>query len=452
MKAYTIICLFFILGCFACRKELNAPHNSYLRQVQLSLKDSLHPDVYAKLDFKRAVLSKVDSVSLYLLRIPLQDAKLENDFLLLQTTNEGIINRGRQVSMYRSASENPTEFNGHIAIRSLNGSLMLDAAIMQGHIIKRSFNHRIMRAQSLQPDIYEMMPEVVVVATRNANNQYIYREWMNLQSLFWDGGIGSGGGGYYSPWGEGDYGGGGGGGMYGGGGGSSGNYGGDGGAVRLEEVIMVDFETEGEKPAIDVTKYLECFSRVPDAGASYSIEIFADIPVDSDPNKIFDFNSGSPGHTFIQLRKTNGSQSVMQNIGFYPKLGWKAIATNAPIEGKFADNGGHEYNASIKMALNSENFKSTLIEILYLANFIKYDLDNYNCTDFALDVFNKTRAQKLDIPLIHIPGNFPSTGTRTPQGLYQKLNAMKSSGHVEASNITTGIYKGWVANSTGPCN
>ena len=448
MKAYTTICLFFILGVIACRKESNVSHNRYLQQVQVSLKDSVHQDVYARLDFKRAVLSKVDSVSLCLLPIPFKGAKREKAFLLLQTTNEGIIHRGRQVSMSRALSEKATEFNGHISIRSLSGSLVLDAAIIKGRINRRAGNHQIMSAQSLQPDIYEMMPEVVVVATRNNDNTYSYREWLNLQSLMWAGAGSSGSGGYYSPWGEGDYGGG----SYGGGGGS-GYYGEGGGEpVKLDEVILIDFETDGEKPAIDVVKYLECFNQVADAGASYSIEIFADVPVDSDPNKIFDFNSGSPGHTFIQLRKANGSQSVMQNIGFYPKLGWKSIVTNAPIEGKFVDNGSHEYNASFKMTLNAEHFKSALTEVLYLANFIKYDLDNYNCTDFALDVFNKVRSQKLDIPLIHIPGNFPAIGTRTPQGLYHQMRAMKNPGHPESSNITIGIFKGWVAGSTGPCN
>ena len=61
-------------------------------------------------------------------------------------------------------------------------------------------------------------------------------------------------------------------------------------------------------------------------------------------------------------------------------------------------------------------------------------------------------SEKLDIPLYDIPGNVPSSGTRMPQGLYNKLQEMKVSGHPEAKNINIGFQKGWVARSTGPCN
>ena len=87
-----------------------------------------------------------------------------------------------------------------------------------------------------------------------------------------------------------------------------------------------------------------------------------------------------------------------------------------------------------------------------MAKSVKYDIDDYNCTDFALNIFNKCRTEKLKIPLYNIPGNYPSMGTSTPQGLYHTLKQMKSSGSPESENITIDIYKGWVASSTGPCN
>jgi hypothetical protein len=121
------------------------------------------------------------------------------------------------------------------------------------------------------------------------------------------------------------------------------------------------------------------------------------------------------------------------------------------VNGKFCDNGGHELNASLKMIVSAENFKSILTEILYLCRFVKYDIDEYNCTDFALDVFNKVRPNKLVIPLYDIPGGMAAAGTRTPQGLYNQLKHMKQSNHPEASNIIIPGYKGWVADSKGPC-
>jgi hypothetical protein len=42
--------------------------------------------------------------------------------------------------------------------------------------------------------------------------------------------------------------------------------------------MLVDFEPPAESlEAIDVEKFLKCFDAVPDAGASCSIEILADI-------------------------------------------------------------------------------------------------------------------------------------------------------------------------------
>ena len=59
-------------------------------------------------------------------------------------------------------------------------------------------------------------------------------------------------------------------------------------------------------------------------------------------------------------------QSIQQNIGFYPNQGWKSIATPAPIPGKFVDNAGHEFNASLKMSLTPEELQSIINEMLYL--------------------------------------------------------------------------------------
>lgn len=448
MRSVATMFLFIMLGLVACRKERTPEAGSSLHFVRTALKDSMDGEAYRELDFTRAVLSRVDSMQLYFLRVPFRGEKLSQHFVLVQITGEGRYIRGRQVRVSRWEEGGRRAFNGVISIQELNGRPPEVFTVVDGYMKRQRANPFITGTASLQPDPYKVLPEVIVVATRNADEGLSYSDWISLQSLFGD--EGSGGSAYYGS-------------MDGASAGSSGTYYGGGGNVdpygsggegmaSQEHMILVDIERQDQLPAIDIEKYMRCFSTIPDEGSVCSIEIFADIPVDTDPNKIFDFNSGSPGHTFIQIKKANGDKSAIQNIGFYPKLGWKPIATNAPIDGKLVDNGEHEFNASLKMMLSPQNFNSTLNEILYLAKFIKYDIDNYNCTDFALDVFNKTRREKLDIPLIHIPGNYPSVGTRTPQGLYLKLRQLKDSGHPETQNITIGIKKGWVAKSTGPCN
>src|SRR5690606_22012036 len=105
--------------------------------------------------------------------------------------------------------------------------------------------------------------------------------------------------------------------------------------------------------------------------------IHSDVPVDSDPTKIFDWSAGSPGHTWIRIEKTgaNGSGSASQHIGFYPKTGWKTILTDAPLDGKFVDNGSHEFNASYEVSVSPETLNSAIMRIRQFRD-DKYDIDD----------------------------------------------------------------------------
>jgi hypothetical protein len=387
------------------------------------------------------------------------------DFVLLKTNAEGNCLDGRIIHLSRDdenevSGRNPFSFNGSITISSLNRKSVLSSSIVNGYILEFLTDNQlagIAAATTVAPSYF--LPNVLVYAKRHTDGRggSSLETMVNFQSLLSEVGGSNYGSNYYNP-------------IYNYGGGSSGgngsgNYNSSGpyrhteNAVAepysepvLEKPVVVDFERVEHFPAIEIEKYLKCFASVPDNGATCSIEILADIPVDSDPNKLFNWQTESPGHTFIQIKKTNGSQSVVQNIGFYPVSNWKVTLTPAPIEGKIADNGEHEFNASLKMNLSSEDLKSVLNKIHYLSRFIKYDIDEYNCTDFALDVFNEVRTNKLTIPLYEIPGGMAAAGTSTPHGLYNQLKAMKKANGPEAANINIPGVKGWVAKSSGQCN
>ena len=51
-------------------------------------------------------------------------------------------------------------------------------------------------------------------------------------------------------------------------------------------------------------------------GAVYSAKLCVDIPVNNDPLALLD--GTTPGHAFITVTKTNGSQSATLSFGFYP--------------------------------------------------------------------------------------------------------------------------------------
>jgi hypothetical protein len=91
------------------------------------------------------------------------------------------------------------------------------------------------------------------------------------------------------------------------------------------------------------------------------------------------------------------------------------------------------------------------MRISSLSRYIKYDIDDYNCTDFALEVFNYTRpADPIEIPRYDLPGGMAPNGSNTPQGLYHRIKGMQSG--AEKSNINIRGVKGYAGNSDGPCN
>ncbi|MGZ3953733.1 MAG: hypothetical protein ACXVLT_03945, partial [Flavisolibacter sp.] len=290
------------------------------------------------------------------------------------------------------------------------------------------------------------LPDIIVVS--NVSSEISYSDWMLLQSCFYDsGGLsvgqgagGTGGaGGYYYP-------------ILGGEGSVS--YGTPISQGNQDPIISVDVEKGVDAPAIDIQRYMGCFGSIPDEGSTSTIEILTEIPVDGDPSKFFNWQSGSPGHTFLKLKKQNGSQSVQQIFGWYPSVGWSIIPTPAPVQGKFVDNAYHEFNASYTVNLTPVQLRNAINEVLYLSRFIKYDIDEYNCTDFALDVFNYVMSpqNQLTIQKYDIPGGESPTGTNTPNGLYLKLQQMREAGAPGASNIEMPGIKGWVGPSNGPCD
>src|SRR5436189_6366649 len=100
MRPLTFI-TFALLLIVSCKKEINNKNvfSGYIKNVKAALKDSLSANDYSILDFTRAVLSKVDSVQLYFLRIPAKGKEIKNDFVLLKTDVNGKIERGKIIHL-----------------------------------------------------------------------------------------------------------------------------------------------------------------------------------------------------------------------------------------------------------------------------------------------------------------------------------------------------------------
>ncbi len=186
-------------------------------------------------------------------------------------------------------------------------------------------------------------------------------------------------------------------------------------------------------PFIDLQKMINCFNQVPDLGATYSIKLCTDIPFDYFPDAPFN-HTGSPGHTFLTLTKTNGSQSVSQSMGFYPAS--KSLNT---VSGGFKDNGiagdGHEYNASITISNASVSNFNTVVQYILLHQNDGYNLAHYNCTNLVVSAFNSV----INPPIVMQPFPVilpPATAgvilvvDQSPQGLYQYIRTFNAVGSI----------------------
>lgn len=452
------VCCFFFMGCR--KTELPTPlsdTDKYFQQVFTSLKAEMPTAEWQSLDLSHMSLTKFPDSNTRYLRIPFKGSSLMDHFILLRSDASGYDMKGRIIELHLTENN---KANGEISIQQLNGEQLTHSLIVNGFITAW---HAQSQEEKVQPaPEYVELPEVIVVGSYGSGGGVTnYATYFSVMALIDGMGGGGGSSGWYSSGG-----GGGGGGGTGGGGGSGGSPSDPYVGVEIpdpgnefpadpqytfDDSILVDFESQYADPAIDVNAYLKCFSQVPDAGATCTIAIYSDIPVDGDPSRMFNFMSGSPGHAFIRVEKQNGVQQVKQYIGLYPAQGWQtnAIVDGAP--GKLVDNAQHEYNAYMQINITPQQLTQALEEIRAHAT-ATYSIDHYNCSDFALDVWNAaaTDASYLQIPKMHIPGSmYPASNT--PQGLYLQIQGLKQSGHPMAAASQVNV-EGKSGNSKGPCN
>lgn len=411
----------------SCRKSgsLTNPQNSadYISLVKHSLKDSLSANDYASLDFSHAIRCSVDSLNIYLLRVPLAGKAITGDFLLVKTDVSGQVLKGKFISITKD-SKAKASFNGSITYRSLHAGAVRSFNIAKGHIIRLP-TIRLNMMETEDPDI-EIdggdLPDVMVVGYISGGGGISYADWYSLMGMLDEGG------GYYSPADVGAY---------------------AGGGTGSVPTIRIDVDQPENVPAIDVKKYLNCFGSTQSPDATYTVTIATDIPVDGDPSRLFNWSDASPGHTYIELYKNDDASSglIQQNIGFYPNSSWK-VTSGGDVSSKIGDDAGHEYNARYTISVTASQFQSALNTVQGLSTH-NYNIAAFNCTDFALAVFNAAGGN-LSIPQYQIPG-YPNgtTGSNTPQGVYQQLSAMAING---TPNIQTNGNKAYGGTSHGPCN
>jgi len=468
---------------FSCKKEatdLNTMENPYLPTLLAQLKDSLPAGDYQSLDTAAVFLTSPGKSGNYNLRIGFRGKPIAEDFLLVQTDETGKLKVGTIVHMDNTTPAYSYQFSGAVRVRSLSGKFSVQSDIADGRVVVLHSGRRPVLPTGTKtvtvlpaPDA-DWLPEVVVVGYSGGAPPTPYISLDALLSM-----VGNGDPGINNSGSQGDAG--------------SGNGGGGNGTTPpaasappapyspldpasvlthtigggLSGIEPLDLEPEYmySLPIVNVTNYFKCFDQVPSNGATYTIQLCADVPSNSNPDVSMSFSAGiSAGHTFLVVTKSGGGVSISQAFGFYPASKLSAWNPMSAVSSVIRDNSNAEINASITMTLNSDQFNTIRAAAINLST-NPYELDKSNCSDYALGVFNAARANPLTVaPYMLrqagiVMGNGLSSApitipiTNSPQMIYEKLAAMKANGNPEASNIQLNLTNGLFSpNSHGECN
>lgn len=211
-------------------------------------------------------------------------------------------------------------------------------------------------------------------------------------------------------------------------------YGGGGGSGGTENTApaVTAILPGSSGNGIDIRAYLNCFSTLPDAGATETVTVYV---VEPQPGLPFNMGTNSVGHTAIGLSKTVNGQTITQTVGFYPTTA-KLAATGSPS--KIVDNTNLPYTVSITYNVLPFEFNAIVNRLSNVP--ATYNLYTYNCTNF---VYDACEAGGIILPNPNGNVGLMQTGM-TPAALGASIR-------VVAPDMKTNLNGGVVGQSHGPC-
>lgn len=128
----------------------------------------------------------------------------------------------------------------------------------------------------------------------------------------------------------------------------------------------------------DIIEYLECFNRSSEA----QLTIYVDEPV---PGSGQSHDKSDVGHVFISITQQVSSQMITRTFGFYPS-GW-VTPLNPSSGGNIVNDSGHDYDVQLTLTLNPTQL-TDLLNNAISNNSNDYNLNTFNCTNFAVNACN----------------------------------------------------------------
>ncbi len=193
--------------------------------------------------------------------------------------------------------------------------------------------------------------------------------------------------------------------------------------AEIEVVVVAP-----DNPIKNMVQFLWCL----DIDTPTTLTIYADQPT---ANSSLPTNSNlDPGHAFVSLTQ-NGNTVV---FGFYPEKKAKAAFLDT---GAMGNDQNHEYDASISVNITPEQVLS-IIEYAVTPPEI-YNINHFNCTDYVIEIGNKTG---LNLPNCYTP-LYPGGGGSAPSVLGQYIRNLPQSNDYSTSTITNNA-----PSQSGDCN
>ena len=139
------------------------------------------------------------------------------------------------------------------------------------------------------------------------------------------------------------------------------------------DVAAILEELAPENPIENIAQFLRCYST----SQSAIITIYADQPITNSSASIS--ASGDVGHAFVSISQ-NGKTST---FGFYPSGEGIKSAYGPSVMG---NNGGDSFDVSLSRTVSGTTLGRILSHAINFPN--QYNVYNYNCTDYALEIAN----------------------------------------------------------------
>lgn len=410
----TITVLILTTICFACQKNTDIEiKNKFLISAKNTLKIALPVEEFNQVDFdNNSTIELNKDIAIIILPIKNSLNTIDKIILKINAKNDSIDAKRTSISEIKKFGNYS---NNILEIKSLysntSSRYLVDKINSSYTEIVKNMNHAAYVNYSISDEFYA--PPAIVFSS-NSIESNLHKQWINLNLFFK----------VQNP------------NLY-----IQYDFDLSGGPSMTHSIVEIDFEDIENKEAVDVFSLLDCFDKVDNAGASYTMTISSDIPIDNHPELPIVNQAGSPGHVFITLSKKNNNLEVVQNIGFYP------IKFNAGnVRSKIVNDGKHEINATYLIALNENEF-SIVLNKIKTSSIKPYNFVDYNCANFALDVFNSF-GENLKISEINNSKFLNRSMFNTPSAVYAAIKDLSYFGNKNAKSFLT---KEYAKPSNGPC-